>query len=298
MKTDLGPETPGFAQLTPVALTATAIYYYDVKLMAEMAVQSGHPKEAERFRDWAGEIKTAFNSKFYDSENHTYATGSQTALSMPLVVGLVEEQNREGVLESLKKTIVQRDEKALTAGDVGFHFLIEALTEGGLDELIFEMNARDDVPGYGYQLKKGATALTESWQALKRVSNNHLMLGHIMQWFYEGLGGIRQTDRSVGFKELFLAPSVLNEIDTVTCSFESPYGIVSSNWKKDETSFSYYVEIPVNCEAVVTVPVLFSGVVTEDGVPVDKSGELNVVERDSDHVKIKVGSGAYHFRNK
>jgi alpha-L-rhamnosidase len=33
--------------------------------------------------------------------------------------------------------------------------LIEALTEGGLDELIFEMNARDDVPGYGYQLKKG-----------------------------------------------------------------------------------------------------------------------------------------------
>jgi alpha-L-rhamnosidase len=105
-----------------VALTATAIYYYDVKLMAEMAVQSGHPKEAERFRDWAGEIKTAFNSKFYDSENHTYATGSQTALSMPLVVGLVEEQNREGVLESLKKTIVQRDEKALTAGDVGVSF--------------------------------------------------------------------------------------------------------------------------------------------------------------------------------
>jgi alpha-L-rhamnosidase len=124
------------------------------------------------------------------------------------------------------------------------------------------------------------------------------MLGHIMQWFYEGLGGIRQNDRSVGFKELFLAPSVLNEIDTVTCSFESPYGIVSSNWKKDETSFSYDVEIPVNCEAVVTVPVLFSGVVTEDGVPVDKSGELNVVERDSDHVKIKVGSGAYHFRKK
>jgi len=50
------------------------------------------------------------------------------------------------------------------------------------------MNTRDDVPGYGYQLRKGATALTESWAALESVSNNHLMLGHLMEWFYEGLG--------------------------------------------------------------------------------------------------------------
>ena len=31
---DYGPNRPGVAQLTPKALTATAIYYYDVKLLS------------------------------------------------------------------------------------------------------------------------------------------------------------------------------------------------------------------------------------------------------------------------
>ena len=79
--------------------------------------------------------------------------------------------------------------KALTAGDVGFHYMVEALTSGGAAQLMYEMINRDDVPGYGFQLKKGATALTELWQALEIVSNNHLMLGHVMEWFYAGLGG-------------------------------------------------------------------------------------------------------------
>jgi hypothetical protein len=48
------------------------------------------------------------------------------------------------------------------------------------------MNSRDDVPGYGYQLKNGATALTESWQGLTVVSNNHFMLGHIKNGFMQG----------------------------------------------------------------------------------------------------------------
>jgi alpha-L-rhamnosidase len=54
----------------------------------------------------------------------------------------------------------------------------------------------------GFQIAKGATALTESWTALKNVSNNHLMLGHLMEWFYNGLAGIKQTENSVGFKEI------------------------------------------------------------------------------------------------
>ena len=79
----------------------------------------------------------------------------------------------------------------LTAGDIGYRYLLKVLDDEGRSDVIFDMNDRSDVPGYGYQLAKGATALTESWQALPSVSNNHFMLGHIMEWFYSGLGGIR-----------------------------------------------------------------------------------------------------------
>lgn len=74
----------------------------------------------------------------------------------------------------------------------GYRYVLNALSAEGLNDLISDMNARDDVPGYGYQWRHGATALTERWQALPLVSNNHFMLGHLLEWFYEGLPGIRQ----------------------------------------------------------------------------------------------------------
>ena len=73
------------------------------------------------------------------------------------------------------------------------------MDDGGASQMIFDMNNRDDVPGYGFQLKKGATALTESWAALENVSNNHLMFGHIMEWFYSGLAGISQEENWKGY---------------------------------------------------------------------------------------------------
>ncbi len=182
---DYGPKRPGPAQLTPRALTATAIYYYDLKLLTTMADLLGKNDEQIRLSAWADEVKQAFNKEFFNEKTFVYSTGSQTAMSMPLCFGLVNDQQRGKVVENLVDSI-KKHNKALTAGDVGFHYLVQALTEGGASQLLFEMNNRDDVPGYGYQLKKGATALTESWPALEEVSNNHLMLGHIMEWFYTG----------------------------------------------------------------------------------------------------------------
>ena len=51
---------------------------------------------------------------------------------------------------------------ALTAGDVGYRYVLRALEDAGRTDVIFEMNNRYDVPGYGWQLAHGATALTES----------------------------------------------------------------------------------------------------------------------------------------
>jgi hypothetical protein len=63
-----------------------------------------------------------------------------------------------------------------------------------------------------FPTEKGATSLTESWAALETVSNNHLMLGHLMEWFYSGLAGIRQDENSVAFKEIILKPEPVEGI--------------------------------------------------------------------------------------
>ena len=290
---DMGPASPGVAQLTPVSLTATAIYYYDVLLLSEMAELLGK-EEAENLKKQAAEIKTSFNNKFYNSETGIYSTGSQTAISMPLVVGLAEDKNREKVVQTLVNSI-HNSENALTAGDVGFHFLVRALADNNQGELLYKMNARNDVPGYGYQLKKGATALTESWPALENVSNNHLMLGHIMEWFYGGLGGIGQTEKSVAYKEIKIEPQIVGDIKSAKTSFESPYGTIFSKWENSEESFNLEIEIPVNTNAQIVIPAKNRENISESGNKISSTNSISVSKELNGKVVIEVGSGKYFF---
>lgn len=291
---DLGPDRPGFAQLTPVSLTATAIYYHDVALLAKMASVLKRKNDSLFFSGWAHEIKNAFNNKFFDPITAVYSTGSQTAIAMPLALGLVEETNRDKVVENLVNTI-EKSGNALTAGDIGFHFLVKALSENGKNQILFRMNARDDVPGYGYQLKKGATALTESWPALENVSNNHLMLGHLMEWFYNSLGGIGQTENSVAYKEVKIEPCFIDEINEVKTSFDSPYGLIVSAWKKEETSTVLNAEIPANSTGVIVIPTKnISGVSMNKKSLTSLSNSIYKVKNEK--LYIYIGSGKYEIK--
>jgi hypothetical protein len=250
---DLGPKFPGEAQLTPKALTATAIYYQDLKMMASMAAVLNKKSEAIYYQSRAEEVRQAFNVKFFDASRAVYSTGSQTAMSMPLCFGMVEPSYQSRVVANLVDSI-KSNGKALTAGDVGYHYLVEALTRFGASELLYEMNNRDDVPGYGFQLRHGATALTESWPALPSVSNNHLMLGHLMEWFFAGLGGINQKEGSTGFKHLLINPQIVGDLTWVNSSFITPQGLVKSEWKRSGAGLELKLQIPMNSKADVVLP--------------------------------------------
>ncbi|MFB6343763.1 glycoside hydrolase family 78 protein [Saccharicrinis sp. FJH62] len=287
---DIGPNTPGFVQLTPVPLVATATYYYAAVLMSEIAAELGKKEDEAAYSDLASHIKSAFNNTFYNTETRIYATASQTALAMPLSLGLVPNGDEQAVFKNLLKTIMA-DNYSLTAGDIGFHYLVDALTKYGASELLYQMNNRDDVPGYAYQLKKGATSLTESWQALDIKSMNHLMLGHLMEWFYAGLGGIGQDKSSVGYKSIVIKPDVIDSISYVKTSYESPYGTIKSEWQQDGSSFTLTVEIPFNTSATVILP--FEGEVRikpENGVVPETTGTSE------DKPTYKIGSGRYIFK--
>jgi hypothetical protein len=211
---------------------------------------------------------------------------------MPLCAGIPEENDREKIFANLVDSIVDEN-KALTAGDVGFHYLVEALTRGGAAQLMYEMINRDDVPGYGFQLKKGATALTESWQALENVSNNHLMLGHVMEWFYAGLGGIGQTENSAAYKDILIQPQVVKDLTFVKVGFELPYGLIRSEWEQNSVGFSLKVEIPHNTKATVILPTGDIDSVKVDGKKPDDKDISGISEEKK--IALFLGSGIYQI---
>jgi hypothetical protein len=291
---DLGPARPGLAQLTPMGLTGTAMFYYDLTILQKVAQVLGKTDDAAGYGLFAADVKKAFNEKFFKKDAAYYGTNSQTANAMAVYMNLVPEEYKQAVVENLVKDIRDRN-NSITAGDVGFRYLLQTLQMEGRSDVIYDMNSRSDVPGYGYQLMMGATALTESWQALPVVSNNHLMLGHLMEWLHNGLGGIGQTENSIGYKEVKIDPQVVGDITFVNTSYESPYGTIQSHWKKTAKGFQLTVTIPANSTAVVYLPAKDGSLVQEGKLSINKRTGIKQMGRENGKLKVQVGSGNYQF---
>lgn len=292
---DIGPKNPGYAQLTSNGVTATATYYYDVVLMGKMANLLGKTEDEHYFANLASEIKKAYNAAFFNAESSTYDRNSQTANAISLFMNLVEPENVDAVFANLVKDIESRNH-ALTAGDIGYRYVLRALENAGASDLIFKMNSKYDVPGYGWQLAHGATALTESWQAYGFVSNNHFMLGHLMEWLFGGLGGLKQDEGSVAYKRLYIDPQIVGDMNEATTSYESPYGRVECEWRKTKEAYTLRVVVPANSEAVVCLPSVDVGRITEYGMPIDRRDNIKLLETEDGRTKWLVGSGEYLFK--
>jgi len=293
---DLGPKPPWGSQLTPVPFTATAIYYYDNLIMAEMAALLRKPDEAREFQQRAQAIRTSFNREFFHAASGTYATGSQTAQALPLFLGLVEPEQRKRVADALVADIRARG-NAFTSGDVGYRFLLKALAMEGDSEVIFDMNNQSEKPGYGYQLKMGATSLTEKWDAGvgNFGSQNHFMLGQITEWFYQDLAGIGSDPAAPGFKGVVIKPNVVGDLAWVKGRYETVRGPVVSEWRRDNGRLVLDVSIPPNSTATVFVPAAPNDTVTEGGLPAASAAHVKFIRQDPDHIVYTVGSGTYRF---
>jgi len=294
---DLGPKFPGEAQLTPKAVTATSIYFYDIKLLGKMASLIGENDDSGYYSKLAEEVRLAFNSRFLDPQTKIYSTGSQTAYSMPLFFGMADDSLRKQIVRNLISS-VNENNKSLTAGDIGYRYLLRVLEEEGQSQLIYEMNSKTDVPGYGYQLSKGATSLTESWAALKYVSNNHMMLGHLMEWFYSGVGGIRQIPSSTSYENILIEPEIVGDITWADASYNSIHGEITSSWKKEEDMLTLKVKIPVGCNALVALPQADSNMITGNDIPISETKDIKVISSSNGKTMCKISSGEYLFKVK
>jgi len=250
---DIGPGEPGFSKLTSKALTATAIYYADVMTLRKTAELLGKLDDAARYSSHAQRIRRAFNARFFNASTRNYDTGSQTANAMPLALHLVDPDFRAAVLDSLIADIRKHDDH-ITAGDIGFHFVLKALAEAGRSDAIFDLLNQTTPPSYGSQLARGATSLTEAWDANPKNSQNHFMLGHAQSWFYEHLAGIQVDLTRPSPDQITIRPSPVGDVTWVKASYQSIFGPVACHWQRQLTTFHLELSLPPNVRATVQMP--------------------------------------------
>jgi hypothetical protein len=249
-------QPPGPSRFTPVELTATAVQVMCIDAVVEAAKVLNRPADVRRYRDLRTTIAASYLKKFYDRKKHTFANNGscQCAHAISLVAGLVPEEDRQAVLDGILSDLKLRGWQQ-TPGDVGHVFFIRALAQAGRSDVLHRVYSRESLGSYGGILKKGLTAMPETWDAMNDgyQSHNHCMLGHLMEWYYGYVAGIRQQPDSIGWKRILIAPDP-GPLTEATASFRSPAGRIRSHWSRKSGAFHLEAEIPPGVRAKLIGP--------------------------------------------
>jgi alpha-L-rhamnosidase len=163
---------------------------------------------------------------------------------------------------------------------------------------VYRLVTQEEKPGYAYQLRKGATSLTEAWDSDLASSHNHFMMGHVIEWLYQDLAGITADPDAPGFKHVIIRPQPVKGLDWVEAAYDSIRGPIAGRWDRAAERFTLRVTVPANTTADVHVPARRSGDVRESGVPAATSAGVSFVRVANDRAVYRVGSGTYEFESR
>jgi alpha-L-rhamnosidase len=291
----------------PGAVVSSFYYYYDVKVLADIARVLGKTADAGRYDKLAGEIRTAFNREFFDAKTGGYADGTQTANTLPLFLDIATDKERGRAWGRLFDDVVYKHDSHLTTGIIGTKYIMELLTRNGASDLAYDIACKTDYPSWGYMIANGATTLWELWQKREGPSmnsHNHPMFGSVGSWLYKALAGINLVPGTTGFERVLIAPQMVRDLRHASGSTMTVRGEVACAWSRTETSIRVEVTVPCGSEAEVVIPKL--GVreikVTENGTTLWADGKyvagapgvMSAIDKDG-AIRIKTGSGRYVF---
>ncbi len=238
---DLGPGAPGYAQLTPIPLTATAFLYEDARVLAR--ITANKLTKASLLKLSQDALVREF---FSDSKPR-----SQTSNALALLMNFAPIEKRAECLAQLVEDV---ETKGNTTGDVGYRYLLMALANSDRSDVIDKILNDATKPGYAYQLAHGATALTEAWDTNPTSSQNHFMLGQVTEWFYAHLAGIQPDESEPGFKCVVFRPSIVPSVKSARAKIRTWRGDVSSEWSVKGGKFTLNVLVPPSAHGKIMLP--------------------------------------------
>lgn len=262
------------SMLTDGTLISTAYGVRILQLMEKFAKLQGYTADAEAYSAKRSELISAFNKKFLTVKRGTsprpghvlypdsvfYGNNTATANLLPLSFGMVPDSVKDDVVRNVVQNIVTKGQGRVTCGVIGISWLMRGLSDNGFADVAYSVATQRKYPSWGYMTENGATTIWELWNGDKANpsmnSGNHVMLlGDLLTWCFQYLGGIKQEAGSVGYKHIVLKPSFeIENCFNIDASYDTPYGKVISKWSKTLEKLHWDVTIPANTTATVCLP--------------------------------------------
>ena len=280
-------------KMTPVPFTSTVAFYHFAMITSQTASILGFKSDAEYYAGVAGKIKVAFNQHFFNSATGEYARYSQASQLMPLYFNLVPEGNRDLVLDKLVRKIAASEDHVGT-GFVSTPLILAGLSDLGKGELAYTMaNQRTYPSWYDMVFNHGSKIFKEDWSG--GMVQMPPLGGGFGYWLYYSLVGIRPDPAAPGFKNVIIKPDFVSDLSWVKGEYQSVYGTIKSEWKKEKDKITLNIEIPANTTATVYLPSADASKIRENGKSVMSNSDFYSVKPASGGTVIQVGSGKYIF---
>jgi alpha-L-rhamnosidase len=294
----LSPDSgdPGRAA-TPRDLIGTAYFARCAYLLAEIAQQLGKKDDAKSLRHLHDRVKHAFVKEFLSPAGRLVGD-TQTGVLLALAFDLVPKEHRKRVEAQLVHLVHDRGDHLCT-GFVGTPLLLPTLSAIGQTELAYKVLKQEDYPGWLFTMKQGATTMWERWNSYTNDkgfgdagmnSFNHYAYGAVGEWMYATIGGIAMDQPA--YKRSIIAPKPGGGITFAKCSVQTPYGLLSTDWKDSEKSFDLEIVVPPNTSARVTLPVDAKSTFTVNGKDAGSSAGVSKVEGNG----FEIAAGRYAIR--
>jgi alpha-L-rhamnosidase len=264
--------------------------------LQDFATCIGRADEARRCAERLATIRPVVHKTFYRQEKGDYLCSSQSSLAMALYAQIPPPELRPKILAQLENEVVVGKQGHLDTGLLGTFILLDLLIQENRNDLADLIMGQTTYPGWGYLLNElGLKTWPETWSGW----GSHVILVTATpgSWFFEGLGGILPDPANPGFRHFTLRPGIVRRVDWVRCSYNSPYGKILSNWKRDGDKLTMEVTIPANTNATVYVPARDAAAVTEGGKIMGKVKSVKFLRMENGAAVCALGSGTYQFRS-
>ncbi len=287
----LQPSGPSEKPLPTIGDDAAATIYLFIssQLVAKMAMLVGDDALAARMAARAELVKAAFAREFITASGRL-AYDDQTSYALAILHDLIPADHLDAAGDYFRSTIARAEGKIGT-GFIGTPALLPALIKIGAVDLAADVLLQEDVPGWLYQVKMGATTIWERWDAIRADgtafdpamnSYNHYAYGAVCQWFFEALAGFRPDPDAPAFQHIVFEPVVIARLSPVSASHNSQQGAVHAAWHVEGRRVTYTMEVPAGATATLVLGSRYSAVVV-DGAAVTGSAPYSIALTEGHH---------------
>ena len=276
------------------------VYAFMLENALNIAKTLDRKEDIETFSKRLEIQRNATHKNIYDASTGKYGKGHQVNQAFALIAGVTPEAEKQKVYNNLVDQVLYKFPYYDT-GSSGQALYTRYFTEyGERMDLIYELLKDKSHPSYGYFIEQGKTVWPERWSAIGN-SQIHTCYTGIGGYFIKGFAGIRPDPEKLGMQHFIVKPSPVGDLTFANTSYQSMYGNIIINWKKEKENATYHIEVPVNTSAKIYIPATESKYVFEGGTIAGNVENIKFIGTEKsdavgNYIIYKVGSGIYNFK--